>query len=62
MCQSSVFKASYEILEVHLFFPKKDTTLVLRNALRLHIKDVPFSNDPRFDILTISLNKYFGIE
>ena len=49
-------------LEMHSysFFPEKDTTLVLRNALRLYIKDVPFGNEPLFEILTVGLNKYFG--
>ena len=30
----------------YLYFPKNETTLVLRNALRLYVQDVPFSTEP----------------
>ena len=47
---------------IFIFFQKNDTTLVLRNALRPYIKDVPFGNEPFFKILIVSLNKYFSVE
>ena len=37
--QMSHPKVEYE--EKYVFFPKKDTTLVLENAIRLNIQDIP---------------------